>query len=94
VDQVVQGYHSGFARSIQNYSQILHLFTEAKEQVGGLALPRWRGLALLRWGRCCAGAAAALGALLRLAAWPPTHAARRRCRPGSAVRLQLPASGD
>ncbi len=38
VDQVVQGYHSGFARSIQNYSQILQLFTEAKEQVGANAV--------------------------------------------------------
>jgi hypothetical protein len=55
VDTVVQGYHSGFARSIQNYSQILHLFTEAKEQVG-------------RWG---AGAAAALaGWQLRAACAP------------------------
>lgn len=34
VDGMVQGYHSGFARSIQNYSQILHLFGEAKDQVG------------------------------------------------------------
>lgn len=31
---MVQGYHSGFARSIQNYSQILHLFGDAKDQVG------------------------------------------------------------
>ncbi len=34
VDKMVQGYHSGFAKSIQNYSQILHLFGDAKEQVG------------------------------------------------------------
>jgi hypothetical protein len=34
VDGMVQGYHSGFARSIQNYSQILNLFGEAKDQVG------------------------------------------------------------
>lgn len=34
VDRMVQGYHSGFAKSIQNYSQILHLFGDAKEQVG------------------------------------------------------------
>jgi hypothetical protein len=33
VDQMVQGYHSGFAKSIQNYSQILQLFGDAKEQV-------------------------------------------------------------
>jgi hypothetical protein len=32
VDALVQGYHAGFAKSIQNYSQILHLFGEAKEQ--------------------------------------------------------------
>uniref|UniRef100_A0A383V4Z3 Exocyst complex component Sec8 n=1 Tax=Tetradesmus obliquus TaxID=3088 RepID=A0A383V4Z3_TETOB len=36
VDQMVQGYHSGFAKSIQNYSQILQLFGDAKEQVDGL----------------------------------------------------------
>eukprot|EP00882_Tetradesmus_deserticola_P023134 GHRQ01025172.1.p1 GENE.GHRQ01025172.1~~GHRQ01025172.1.p1 ORF type:complete len:293 (+),score=72.03 GHRQ01025172.1:247-1125(+) len=35
VDQMVQGYHSGFAKSIQNYSQILQLFGDAKEQVDG-----------------------------------------------------------
>jgi hypothetical protein len=34
VDRMVQGYHGGFVKSIQNYSQILQLFTEAKEQVG------------------------------------------------------------
>ena len=33
VDGVVEGYHSGFARSIQNYSLILQLFQEAKQQV-------------------------------------------------------------
>eukprot|EP00775_Hariotina_reticulata_P001681 gene1681-2025_t len=32
VDKMVQGYHSGFAKSIQNYSQILQLFGDAKEQ--------------------------------------------------------------
>eukprot|EP00878_Enallax_costatus_P035229 GHUV01039237.1.p1 GENE.GHUV01039237.1~~GHUV01039237.1.p1 ORF type:complete len:191 (+),score=32.53 GHUV01039237.1:1293-1865(+) len=36
VDNMVQGYHSGFARSIQNYSRILQLFGDAKEQVDGL----------------------------------------------------------
>ncbi|KAG2428861.1 hypothetical protein HYH02_014272 [Chlamydomonas schloesseri] len=33
LDAVVEGYHTGFARSIQNYSQILALFAESKEQV-------------------------------------------------------------
>lgn len=33
VDKMVQGYHSGFAKSIQNYSQILYLFADSKEQV-------------------------------------------------------------
>ena len=28
VDVVVEGYHQGFAKSIQNYSQILQLFAE------------------------------------------------------------------
>lgn len=35
VDVVVDGLHVGFARSIQNYSHILQLFNESKEQVGG-----------------------------------------------------------
>lgn len=34
VDAVVEGYHSGFNKSIHNYSQILRLFTESKLQVG------------------------------------------------------------
>jgi hypothetical protein len=33
VDLVVQGYHPGFARSIQNFSLILQLFMEATSQV-------------------------------------------------------------
>ncbi len=33
VDEVVQDYHAGFNKSIHNYSQILVLFTQAKEQV-------------------------------------------------------------
>lgn len=33
VDMVVEGYHPGFARSIQNYSQILQLFQDSREQV-------------------------------------------------------------
>ena len=32
VDNVVQGYHSGFNKAIHNYSQILHLFSVAKDQ--------------------------------------------------------------
>lgn len=36
VDVVVEGYHQGFAKSIQNYSQILQLFAETKEQVDSL----------------------------------------------------------
>lgn len=36
VDEVVQRHHGGFARSIQNYSQILQLFEEAKEQLDSL----------------------------------------------------------
>ncbi len=30
---VVEGYHKGFTRSIQNYSQILALFQDARQQV-------------------------------------------------------------
>lgn len=36
VDTLVAGYHSGFAKSIQHYSTILHLFADAKEQVDSL----------------------------------------------------------
>ncbi|MEW5303809.1 MAG: hypothetical protein WDW36_006464 [Sanguina aurantia] len=36
VDVVVDGLHVGFARSIQNYSHILQLFNESKEQVDAL----------------------------------------------------------
>ncbi|KXZ42768.1 hypothetical protein GPECTOR_119g399 [Gonium pectorale] len=36
LDAVVEGYHAGFARSIQNYSQILQLFEESKQQVESL----------------------------------------------------------
>eukprot|EP00198_Chlamydomonas_reinhardtii_P011037 XP_001700374.1 component of the exocyst complex [Chlamydomonas reinhardtii] len=36
LDAVVEGYHTGFARSIQNYSQILALFAESKEQVDAM----------------------------------------------------------
>ena len=49
VDQVVQDYHAGFNKSIHNYSQILVLFTQAKEQAripARRALPR--GPACLR----------------------------------------------
>ena len=33
VDDVVQAYHNGFNKAIHNYSRILHLFSESKEQV-------------------------------------------------------------
>lgn len=33
VDDVVQGYHSGFNQAIHNYSRILDLFTTAQEEV-------------------------------------------------------------
>ncbi len=33
VDDIVQGYHSGFNKAIHNYSQILRLFSDAKSQV-------------------------------------------------------------
>ena len=33
VDEVVDCYHSGFAKAIHNYSQILDLFSESKLQV-------------------------------------------------------------
>ena len=32
VDDVVQAYHNGFNKAIHNYSQILRLFSDAKEQ--------------------------------------------------------------
>nr|XP_043631732.1 exocyst complex component SEC8 isoform X2 [Erigeron canadensis] len=36
VDEVVQTYHGGFNRAIQNYSQILRLFSESTESIGKL----------------------------------------------------------
>ena len=33
VDDIVQGYHSGFNKAIHNYSQILRLFSDSKSQV-------------------------------------------------------------
>ncbi|CAL0321290.1 unnamed protein product [Lupinus luteus] len=36
VDEVVQSYHTGFNRAIQNYSQILRLFSESTENVSVL----------------------------------------------------------
>ncbi|KAL8143200.1 hypothetical protein V2J09_016232, partial [Rumex salicifolius] len=36
VDEVVQTYHNGFNRAIQNYSQILRLFSESAENVTAL----------------------------------------------------------
>lgn len=36
VDEVVHAYHSGFNKAIQNYSQILRLFSESTESIGTL----------------------------------------------------------
>ncbi|KAK4756803.1 hypothetical protein SAY87_006930 [Trapa incisa] len=36
VDEVVQSYHSGFNKAIQNYSQILRLFSESTESIAVL----------------------------------------------------------
>ncbi|KAK7292470.1 hypothetical protein RIF29_08251 [Crotalaria pallida] len=36
VDEVVQSYHSGFNRAIQNYSQILRFFSESTESISVL----------------------------------------------------------
>ncbi|KAL5710016.1 exocyst subunit [Ranunculus cassubicifolius] len=36
VDEVVHAYHSGFNKAIQNYSQILRLFSESAESIGVL----------------------------------------------------------
>ncbi|KAJ7970487.1 exocyst complex component SEC8 [Quillaja saponaria] len=36
MDEVVQAYHSGFNRAIQNYSQILRLFSESTESIAVL----------------------------------------------------------
>lgn len=36
VDAVVHNYHSGFNKAIQNYSQILRLFSESTEKIGVL----------------------------------------------------------
>ncbi|KAL6131231.1 hypothetical protein ACLB2K_069607 [Fragaria x ananassa] len=36
VDEVVHHYHSGFNKAIQNYSQILRLFSESTESIGVL----------------------------------------------------------
>ncbi|XP_047332675.1 exocyst complex component SEC8 [Impatiens glandulifera] len=36
VDEVVHAYHNGFNKAIQNYSQILRLFSESTERIDGL----------------------------------------------------------
>ncbi|VFQ63448.1 unnamed protein product [Cuscuta campestris] len=36
VDEVVHSYHVGFNKAIQNYSQILRLFTESTQSISGL----------------------------------------------------------
>lgn len=33
MDDVVQSYHNGFNKAIHNYSRILRLFSESKDQV-------------------------------------------------------------
>ncbi|KAJ6986822.1 exocyst complex component SEC8-like isoform X2 [Populus alba x Populus x berolinensis] len=38
VDEVVQSYHSGFNKAIQNYSQILRLFSESAESITALKI--------------------------------------------------------
>ncbi|CAN6477582.1 unnamed protein product [Victoria cruziana] len=38
VDEVVHAYHSGFNKAIQNYSQILRLFSESTESIGSLKI--------------------------------------------------------
>ncbi|KAJ6727299.1 hypothetical protein OIU79_005242 [Salix purpurea] len=38
VDEVVQSYHSGFNKAIQNYSQILRLFSESAESIATLKI--------------------------------------------------------
>jgi hypothetical protein len=62
VDALATGYHSGFARSIQNYSQILQLFGDAAQQVGrgaaGKGAPR-KGAACAQAGAGEMGAACA-----------------------------------
>lgn len=42
VDSVVDTYYSGFNKSLQNYSQILRLFSESRSQVRPAAAPRRR----------------------------------------------------
>ncbi|PIN24439.1 hypothetical protein CDL12_02790 [Handroanthus impetiginosus] len=36
VDEVVHAYHGGFNKAIQNYSQILRLFSESTQSIGAL----------------------------------------------------------
>lgn len=38
VDEVVHAYHSGFNKAIQNYSQILRLFSESAQSIGELKI--------------------------------------------------------
>ena len=38
MDDVVQSYHNGFNKAIHNYSRILRLFSESKDQA---SLQRW-----------------------------------------------------
>ena len=43
MDDVVQSYHNGFNKAIHNYSRILRLFSESKDQV---SLLQWVSLQL------------------------------------------------
>ena len=42
IDSVVDVYHNGFNLAIQNYSQILQLFSGSREQVGFCNHWQWR----------------------------------------------------
>lgn len=45
VDDVVQSYHNGFNKAIHNYSRILRLFSESKDQV---SLQSWTSVHTLQ----------------------------------------------
>ena len=50
VDDVVQSYHNGFNKAIHNYSRILRLFSESKDQVG---LQTWTSVHTLQMSVRC-----------------------------------------
>lgn len=79
---MVEGYHSGFNKSIHNYSQILRLFTESKMQVsgsrrgrrsGGGASSQWLAFLLLGCLACWSVSLAAR------AAWLPPLCTYKTC---------------